>query len=397
MIKVVRVLCVCIVYSMYAIERYPVDVCCMVADLKYNAKQGIKICEIQQACLSVFNGNSFQNPQEESIHKELLAALSLYNQHGWIVGDSIADKNLVSTLASSPSWQNPKNIIALFSDSYFTKQAKQPVSNIYDLSSYQGFLYVNWSQFCAIHDFETRLPGIIIIDKSSFPFWIDKYQMTQLFAQDELLSSFKPKWGHYKKNYTKELAAQIAHDLQCDTFVIKPRGEFMGKGVIITQKENLDDVLYYIITQQGPLADSTNPSYTAWKKDSFDSFIVEEFVSSDPIAIPHLDNHLYQPTMRVAFVLVYNKGNYHVHFLGQYWKTPAIALDEEGDFMQKNKDICKPPYYCAVDEQTVRIVQQELSIALPILHKKMLEFDADPQESYASRRNIQIVLQETNK
>ena len=46
------------------------------------------------------------------------------------------------------------------------------------------------------------------MDKSSFPFWIDKYQMTQAVCEDELLSTFKPKWGNYKKNYTKELATQ---------------------------------------------------------------------------------------------------------------------------------------------------------------------------------------------
>lgn len=394
MTKVIKIFFICLFPSINALEKCPVDVCFMIADLKYNAKQGVKICEIQQACLSVFNGDSFQNPQQQSIHKEFLAALSLYNQHGWIVANSIVDKNLVSTLASSSSWQNPEDIIALFSDSHFRQHAKQPVSDIYDLSSYQGFLYISWSQLSAIYDFQTRFPGMIIIDKSSFPFWIDKYYMTQLFAEDELLSTFKPKWGHYKKNYTKDLATQIAHDLQCNTFVIKPRGEFMGKGVIIIPKDDLDAVLYYIITKEGTLAESKNPSYTAWKKDPFDSFIVEEFVTSDSITIPHLENRTYQPTMRIAFLLVYNKQHHDVHFLGGYWKTPAVALDEEGDFMQKNKDVCKPPYYCAVDPETMKIVQQELRIALPILHKKMLEFGAYLEEYSAPRKNIHIVLKE---
>lgn len=221
--------------------------------------------------------------------------------------------------------------------------------------------------------------------------------MTQLFAEDELLSTFKPKWGNYKKNYTKELAAHIAHDLQCDTFVIKPRGEFLGKGVIITQKENLDEVLYYIITKNGILADNKDPAYTSWKNDPFDSFIVEEFVTSDLIAIPHLENRIYQPTMRVAFLLVYNKQCHHVHFLGGYWKTPLLSLHEEGDFMHKNKDICKPPYYYAVDEKTMQLVQEKLCIALPILHKKMLQFCCSEAEEYcarAKRGKIQLVLQE---
>ena len=387
----------CFFCSTQAAKNYPVDVCFMVADLKYNARQGIKICEIQQACLSLFNGDALRNMQEESIHKELARTLSLYNKNGWVVANGMADKNVVSALASSSLWHSPHDMIALCSDVNFMNLAKQPVTDIYDLSSYQGFLYSKGSDLCVIDDFATRFPGMVVIDKSSFPFWIDKYQMTQLFAQDELLSPFKPKWGNYKKIYSKNLASQITNDLQCDTFVIKPRGEFMGKGVIIAQKQELDEILFYIITTSGPLAESKDPAYTAWKKDTFDSFIVEEFVTSDPIAIPHLENRVYQPTMRVAFLLVYNKHCHHVHFLGGYWKTPPLSLDEEGDFMQKNKDLCKHPYHCAVDAKTMQLVQNELSVALPLLHKKMLQFCSNsPEEqcSPAKKRKVQIVLQE---
>jgi hypothetical protein len=355
--------------------------------------------KIQQACLSLFNGDTFRNLEEESIHKELLRILSSYNKHGWIVADSMADKNVISALTASSFWQSPKDLIALFSDPNFMNRAKQPVENLYDLSSYQGFLYVNWTQLSVIDDFEKRFPGMIVVDKSSFPFWIDKYQMTQLFAQNELLTRLKPKWGNYKKNYTKELATQIADDLQCDIFVIKPRGEFLGKGVIIVEKEDLDEILFYIITKDGKLAESKNPAYASWKHDPFDSFIVEEFVTSDPIAIPHLENKIYQPTMRVAFLLVYDKECHHVHFLGGYWKTPSHSLAEEGDFMEKNKDVCKAPYYYAVDEKTMQAVQNELAIALPILHGGMLQFCSDSVEKYfppTKKRKIQIMLQEAN-
>lgn len=388
---------VCFFSIVYAAEKYPVDICFMIADLKYNTKQGVKICEIQQASLSLFNGDTFRCAQEESIHRELARVLSLYNQNGWVVANGIADKNIVSRLVHSSSWQYSEDLIALVSNQYFKNQAQQSVADIYDLSSYQGFLYSNGSQICVIDDFETRFPGMVVIDKSSFPFWIDKYRMTQLFQEDDVLSTFKPKWGNYQKKYTKELAIRIADDLQCDTFVIKPRGEFQGRGVIIVQKQNLDDVLYYIITKSGVLAENKDPAYKAWQNDPFDSFIVEEFVTSDPIAIPHLENKIYQPTMRVAFLLVYNKWCHYVHFLGGYWKTPLYSLDEDGSFMQKNKDVCKPPYYCAVEPATMQIVEQELSIALPILHAKMMQFCIDHPEKYcmpAKRGKIQILLEE---
>ncbi len=377
----------------------------MVADLKYNTKQGVKICEIQQGCLSLFNGDKFRAPEEASIHKQLLDVLASYNQNGWIVANSIIDKNLVSALTSSSLWQSPKDLVALLSDHDFLNQSAQPVADRHDLSSYQGFLYVNFSMLRTIPDFAQRFAGMIIIDKASFPFWIDKYKMTQLFAEDELLATCKPKWGHYKKIYTPELASQIACDLQCDTFVIKPRGEFLGKGVIIAKKEELDEILSYIITKSGRLADSQDPvyqdpAYTAWKYDSFDSFIVEEFVTSDPVTLPHLENKVYQPTMRVAFVLVYNKGCHEVHFLGGYWKTPSVSLHEEGSFMDKNKDICEPPYYCPVDAATMQAVQEQLRIALPLLHSKMLQFCAkSPDECYAPPKKVkwEVIFKDASK
>ncbi len=379
-----------------AAEKYPVDVCYMVADLKYNAQQGVKICEIQQATLSLFNGDKFRSPEEDSIHQALLRTLSVYNKNGWVVADSLADKKLVAALANSPTWHAPQDIVALFSDDDFKQRAKQRPADPYDLASYQGFLYFSWSQLQVIYDFEERLPGMVVMDKSSFPLWIDKYRMTRLFAEDELLAGLKPKWGNYKKRYTKNLATKIACDLACDTFVIKPRGNFMGKGVIITQKQDLDEVLRYIITKEGPLAEREDSAYAAWKNDAFDSFIVEEFIASDPIKLPHLENKAYQPTMRVAFVLVYNKGRHEVHFLGEYWKTPELSIDEPGDFMHKNKDICEPPYYLAVDAQTRQTVQDSLRTALPLLHRRMLEFSPETTEEFyaaAKDRGLRLVLQ----
>lgn len=373
-------LCISVFNVIFTEEKYSVDICFMIADLKYNSKQGVKICEIQHGSLSAFNGDEFLNPGEKSIPKQLLKFLSLYNKHGWVISNGITDKNLVSAFTHSHLWKSSPNITSLILNHHFTQQVNKPAPDIYDLSSYQGLLYIKWPQLRTMYDFEKKFPGIVIVDRSSFPFWADKYKMTQLFEQDEILAALKPKWGHYKKYYTPELASQIANDLQCDIFVIKPRGEFLGKGVIITHKQYLDEILSYIITKEGPLAENEDPAYNAWKNDPFDSFIVEEFIESDPITVPHLENRTYQPTMRVAFLLVYNKKSYRVHFLGEYWKIPSVALDQEGDFMEKNKTFGECPYYCAVDKKTAQLVRNELSIALPILHKKMMEFCPDSPE-----------------
>lgn len=148
---------------------------------------------------------------------------------------------------------------------------------------------------------------MVILDKSSFPFWIDKYKMTELFTQDSLLSNFKPKWGNYEKTY--------------------------------------------------------------------------------------------QPTMRITFLLIYHNHQHLVHFLGRYWKTPLVSLDEDGDFMEKNKDIYELPYYLALDPKTMHNVQEELKIALPLLHSKTIQHHSDSQIPFdipKSQCNLQIIAKDNN-
>jgi len=370
----------CISIPTFAEQNYPVDMCYLVADLKYSKEKGVKICEIQHANLSAFKGDIYRNEVDASIQDELVRVLALYNKQGWVVNDGIADKAICKALAVSAGWQSYKKIDDLLLDGKFESTANQPVENEYDIGSYQGFLYANGGEICKIADYAKRFPAMVVIDKSSFPFWIDKFKMTQLFEDDAVLSSFKPRWASYKKVYRPDLAAEIAETLKCETFVIKPRGEFLGKGVIIAHKEELDDVLYYIITKKGEFAQMRDIAYSTWKKDHFDSFIVEEFIPSDLIAVPHLENKVYQPTMRVAFLLVYNNRSHHVHQLGGYWKLPALSIDEKGSFMAKNKDICKLPFYSAVDTEIMEFVKKELSIALPLLHQKMMQYPIDFKE-----------------
>jgi hypothetical protein len=197
--------------------------------------------------------------------------------------------------------------------------------------------------------------------------------MTQLLDADPSLAAIKPRWGSYTKAYSPGLAAKICQDLQCDTFVIKPRGAFLGHGVIIVKKDELDKILQYILIPSQQLANDKDLAYSYWARDQFDTFLVEEFVTSDLISLPHLKNKIFQPTMRIVFVLVHTQGTYHVHFLGSYWKTPPLALDEDGPFMNKHKDFCEPPYYAAVEPAILERVQDQLRATMPILHQKMLE------------------------
>ena len=360
--------------SVASAENYPVDVCFMAADLKYNAKDGVKICEIQHGSLSVFKGDKFRNPDDPSITDEFLRHLSSYHEKGHVVSMGMTSTSILSVLNQAPGWRTRDHLDEMLTDPDFLANARNVPNDPHDISSYSGFLYSCWSPLLSQETFEAKYPGVVVIDKSSFPFWIDKYKMTTLFLANERLASSKPKWGNYPKKYSLHLAEQIISDLQCDTFVIKPRGAFLGNGVIIVEKENLDETLKYILRVSGNLAESKDQAYNYWMSDRFDTFLVEEFIASDLITLPHLENRSYQPTMRVAVLLVYNKKCYEVHFLGSFWKTPELAIEEEGSFMKKHKSSSRLAIRCPVDPEIMNKVKVELRVALPLLHEQMLKY-----------------------
>ncbi len=96
-------------------------------------------------------------------------------------------------------------------------------------------------------------------------------------------------------------------------------------------------------------------------------------MESDPIAAAHLENKIYDPTMRVAFLLVYNNQTIEVKFLGGFWKLPRYPLSVEGITLNdRHKTVCKPPYYCKIDPEVLDEVEQQLSVALHLLYQQML-------------------------
>ena len=354
------------------VDKFPADIEFLVTDLKYSAEKGVKICEIQQGTLSMFNGTKFFDPDDTSIQSGFLHLLEKYRLKGWTVLGFINDMMLRTLMTKSPFWSTQYSNGSLFNDPELLYLGRKPVFDPSDISNYHGLLYISPQLVHSYKALDQALPGLLVIDRASFPCWVDKYKMTRLFSLNPVLANFKPKWGLYGKKYTPQLASTIIKDLGGEMFVIKPRGAFLGYGVIVVAKSELDSTLKYILSNSNELKKNPDLSYSYWTKDSFDSFIVEEFVNSDILNVPHLENKPYQPTMRIACVCVHDKGEFNVHFLGAYWKMPEFALNEPGSLTQKHKDLCEPPFYLQVDPITLDKVYSELKIALPILHKNML-------------------------
>lgn len=358
--------------SLHSASKYPVDISFLIADMKFNEKQGVKICEIQHGILSTFYGDRFSHGEPGEICENFYNTLLQYQNQFWTIPSSITEFQINSLLESVPEWHTFSHLKQLKKNSYFIKQSTLPVYDPHNIHSYHGCLYVRPTDFKDLDVFLEKHPGMIVMDRATFPYWVDKYKMSKLFTQNETLASFKPKWNLYSKQYTPALANQIVNDLGGDIFVIKPRSTFLGNGVIIVEKENLDSTLQYILLKNNDLKNNPDRAYHYWHKDSSDSFLVEEFISSDPITVAHLENKVYQPCMRVAFLLVYNQ-KITVHHLGAYWKLPPFPLSAPTTLTNKHKTHGKPPQFCSVNPETLDKVLKQLDIALPLLYEQMLE------------------------
>ncbi len=354
-------------------SQYPAEISFLVADLKYSADHGVKICEVQQGIVSSFRGEAYAHKGESVIAKNAIDVLSLYVNKGWTVLDLHTDQQIQKNISESDQWVCKSSSSEIFNDFDFRIGSKLPIADRSNLSNYYGFTYLRPKQVKDHHKFSELYPGIILIDAASYPYWIDKAKMSSLFDLDPTLQQIKPRWGVFPRQYHPQLAGDIMEQIPADAFVIKPKGAFLGNGVIIVAKDNLDETLAYILQPSDKLRSERDSSYSFWGKTKEDCFIVEEFFESDLLAVPQFKNRYYQPTMRVAYLLVYNQARIESHFLGSYWLLPKISIEEEGSMNDRHKGYCKIPHYYRVDQEIESKVIEELKDPIKLFYQKMLE------------------------
>ncbi len=353
--------------SLLAESKYPADISYMVADIKYSKEHGVKICEVQHGIMSTFHGDLYLNPKRGTIPDKVAAVFAEFDMKKWMCGSNIAFSALQSAFERSGNWTNRSSFTSIKNNADFQLAAKAAPIDESLISSYSAMLFMNPNEEFTPSDY----PGILFIDRATHPFWSDKYLMSLLFRRSNALSKIKPEWNLYQKEYRSDLAATIVQDLGGDAFVIKPRGAFLGNGVIISSKDELDDVLKAILKDPQSLKKHKDKSYNHWSRDTFDSFIVERYYPSDPIV--H-ENKRYEPSMRLAFVCIYDNKEIDFRFLGGYWMLPTKSLEEEGTLNELKKAYCKVPYFVKATDEELSLIEDELQATIPLLYREMLTF-----------------------
>lgn len=349
-----------IFFSYFVSEGFsvPVDISFLVADVKYSEEKGAQICEIQHGTDSTFKGEVFSNGGVSTISENFVQFFSSYELPCWFISFGIADKNLKKTLYSC-SWRHITNVKSLIKNKNFKRLSKLPVVDPYNIASYQGFVFAE-SHYIKWLDILGYSSSFILIDRAVLPVWKDKYETSLLFKGDSILEARKPRWNLYPKKYTKHLSKIIIDEFESDLLVIKPRNNFCGNGVIIVRKEDLDHTLKYIFIKSKKLKNDPDRAYHSWYDDNSDTFLVEEFVSSDPVHVQHLGMKPYCPTIRVAFLAIYDEGVSDIHFLGAYYCLPEKSLTDEGNLHQKYKASLQTIHSSAIEQEKYELLTSEL-------------------------------------
>lgn len=365
-------ICFFILVCKAALVALPADISFFVADLKYNERQGVKICEVQPGNFSVFKGFDFIYQEKGVVGEMLCQILSQYNRNFWFVDNAVTFSAMKEHFIAH-RWRKSPTIENLYKNKKFLKLANTKIENPHDLHQYPVVVFARMIKAEDIFDFLHRFPGALLIDAAQAFILGDKFKMSCLFVGDERLENVKPKWKLYNKRYYPGLAEKIIADIGSDILVIKPTNASEGRGVLMIPKVELDRTLKLIINEKESLAAYPDRGYCFWAYDTSESFLVEEFFESDPIYPAHLDGLPYNATMRVVFVLVYHQEQVSLHYLGAYWIVPEKSITQAGSLHEKCKAyVLGTDYYCDVDLDTLHNVEEQLREPLIMMYKKML-------------------------
>lgn len=341
-----------------------------IVDLKYDGTD-IKICEFGEGLESRFKGYDALG-YEHTIWSMLWDYLATFNVPVWFTSKQ-TQHNYDYSLKHFVS-HGGKLTSALYSlpaDKDFQRTLKT-----YKYRPYNPFAGIVISRNIQLHSsvldtFKAKYKHMILLGQATSSIVRSKYH-TSKFFECPTLAPYKPAFKIYPKKYTPLLAQNIITDLASDIVVIKPLDAALGHGIILIEKENLDDTLKLILKNHNDLeAYASDMSYYYWKKDFKEFFIVEAYAPSKAI---YLDDKPYDPTMRVMFCMHNYQGLMSINFFDAYWKLPRKSLEEEGSLTEKHKSQIKPNHIGSlpVSYQDFEMVKALLCKALPEFYLKML-------------------------
>lgn len=364
--------CLCLVFILHVplLVALPVDVSFLIVDLKWHEERGAQVCEIQHGVRSAFKGYAMLHEEHERIADKVLGILNGYFRKSWVKATDFADPGLRKQFINDPHWSCFESLKELEKQHDFLVNGARKPKNPYSLKDYQGFVFLSPSTKMNRKAFCNKYPGVVLIDNAFDGYAQNKYKMTTLLMGDPYTEAHKPIWGHY---FTKDanVAERILEDIPSDLLVIKPLREYCGRGVIILKREDLKATLDDLFDKKKRKERrEEDPAYKFWKNGNTSEFIVEEFIDSTPIFVPHLGK-TYYPSMRLVFLLFYDQ-EIRIECLGGYYNLPSVSLEEGGSLNEMCKSASTIPYFEKVEPGLLKEAAEQIKKVLYIVYQKQL-------------------------
>lgn len=355
--------------SVFSSVDAAVDISMIVIDFKYNGQDGIKVCEVQPLRASRLSGYYYTHPDDSSYAKDSIGAwFDDFEMPKWAERRRLGDPILKNVFQEKfQLFQDPSVFFTSDPDVLSHRGVVPSDQNV--LNAYTGMVYLTAGSLKSISHLRSSFPSLIFIDEAINPLYGDKLQVNEVFASSEDLERFRPKSSLYKKKYYSGLANKILSDLGSKRVVIKPRKAAKGYGVIIVDGKDLDHTLKFILNKSDELKNHKDHSYSYWSRDSCPDFIVEEFISSDPVS---LDGKWYDPTYRFIVILYAENGIPAMEFIDGYAKLPAKHVHSKGSLNDIYKSCGKTPYFARIEDEDYPVFIEQLQTCLTLFYKELL-------------------------
>lgn len=354
----------------------PYDISFLIADMKFDGTN-LKILEFGEGTRSYFKGHEALYGNGK-IWDGLWTYCEQFRAPMWYIGSLLEDNKKLQEISFTKFNSLGGNFAKHLHKIQLTKPFKSiRITQNEPFVKHTGIIVLREHSLAPsfIKNFVNTYPHILVMNTAGAPFVNYKHLTAKLF-NDCNLQSLKPHWQLYPKVYSRTLTKTIITDFpETKKFVIKPLDSANGWGVLIVRKKELDATLRKIFSEDKQILENIEDmSYRLWATDHNKDFLIEEYVPSKPV---NLGKKQFDATMRMVFVLDYDQvaNEINLTFLGDYWKLPAKALDEEGTLTERHKSkiVTNRESSMEVDPQDRLVVMNILGASLPKLYQKMIE------------------------
>jgi hypothetical protein len=151
--------------QLHAELKYPVEVSFLVSDLKYNPKEGIKICEVQHGALLAIDGDLYISENDGKISPMIAEIFNRFSTNRWATGLLYPPLKL---MLGVNQWNVISSIQILLNDPNFVKTASLSPLTHSAIESYKGMVYADFNIASNYHYYRIRYS--VFFNAATFPF-----------------------------------------------------------------------------------------------------------------------------------------------------------------------------------------------------------------------------------